>query len=463
MTMASFNSKKLCISLFAIVGSTFLFSCNKGGSDKKPNSEVASNGQTPSNPTTGDNVTEEVTNEEVQSEESMSKDGISSISVSLTGTSSSDNSLDDSSEGIAGLTDKSNSILNNDDSKDEVNIHSDYSEEEPKNNLNESLKAQLDSYQNLQLKLTPVCKENKLFANGKHNIPVKITLSYDDSGKRADLSNDIIKSIKQNIIFFNYKVKEKSVKKLDKVMYSSDTHTKCFGRDNVNLDADDLVYISSNEEINLIASLEYKKEAGGVLKSIPLDNVKKKDLFKIEILENPKLDVFTDSTHLLKAEKNSDVKVKIVKVTENKKLKNYKPFVLKSIAMSLSGNKNNVEIYNTNSENNNFEKLPSITYPSKTNHRVISDFTFINQGETKVNLEEIVTGLNSENFIFKESKDTLDLDAAKAKLPGFSENEFGFIIRVSDSQKTGLNANLEFKGEDAYGNEFTSSLNGEKW
>ena len=39
----------------------------------------------------------------------------------------------------------------------------------------------------------------------------------------------------------------------------------------------------------------------------------------------------------------------------------------------------------------------------------------------------------------------------------------GFIIKVSDSQKTGLKANLEFKGEDAYGNEFTSSLNGEKW
>ncbi|KAB8035607.1 hypothetical protein GCL60_17060 [Silvanigrella paludirubra] len=464
MTMISFNSKKLCISLFAIVGSTFLFSCNKGGSDKKPNSELASNGQNPSNPTTGDNVTDEGTSEEAQSEESVPKDGISSISISLTGNSSTDMSSDDSSEGSDVLSDKSKSILNNDDSEEEVTIQPDYFEVESENDLNESLvEAQLDNYQDLQLKLTPVCDENKLFNNKKHNIPVRVSLSYNDSGNRVELSDEVVRSIKRNINFSNYIDKKKAPEKLDNVMFSRNNFTKCFGQDNVNLDADDLVYISSDKEINLIASLDYKKEAGGVLKSIPLENVKKKDLFKIEILKNPKLDVFSDSTHLLKAENNSNVKVKIVKVTENKKLKNYKPFVLKSIAMSLSGNKNNVEIYNTNSENNNFEKLRSITYPSLTNHRVISDFTFINQGETKLNLDKIVTGLNDENFLFKDSKNTLDLEAAKSKLPAFSENEFGFIIRVSDSQKTGLKANLEFKGEDAYGNEFTSSLNGEKW
>ena len=120
MTMISFNSKKLCISLFAIVGSTFLFSCNKGGSDKKPNSELASNGQNPSNPTTGDNVTDEGTTEEAQSEESMPKDGISSISISLTGISSTDMSSDDSSEGSDVMSDKSKSILNNDDSDSNI-------------------------------------------------------------------------------------------------------------------------------------------------------------------------------------------------------------------------------------------------------------------------------------------------------------------------------------------------------
>ncbi len=475
MTTMSLNSKKICISLFAIVGSTLLFSCNNGSSDKKSNNEVAPNEQTPLNPPTNDSVTGESSSEEAALE---STDGISSFAITLneilsgeeeasSGISSSGISSSEGASGGSGFSynDLSEFVLKKEDVEEDVTIQPNYFEEDSKIAINKNLEdAQLDSYPDLKLKLTPVCKENKLFNNGKHNIPVRVTLSYNDNDQIVNLSDNVINSIKENIKFSNYIDKKKVPEKIDNVMYNRNEYTKCIGQDNVNLDANDLVFISSDKEMNLIASLDYKKENGGVLTSIPLEKVKKKDLFKIGVLKNPKLDVFNDSSHILRGEKNPNMKAKLVKISEDNSLINHRPFKLKSIAMSLSGLKNKVEIYNTNPLNNLFEKVNSVIYPSLDNHRVISDFSFIKQGESKSKLDELITDLSSNSYQLKDSsRNNLDLDAAKAKVPGFTENEFGFIIKVSDSLKTGLKANLEFKGEDVYGNEFISTISGEKW
>ena len=182
---------------------------------------------------------------------------------------------------------------------------------------------------------------------------------------------------------------------------------------------------------------------------------------KIKVLKSPSFDKYYKSEHLVKANESNN-KVKFVKITEKKDFKNYQPIKLKSISMSVKGSNDKVEVYKFNDIDNLLEKVNVLNYPIVDDkHREIKDFEIMNKN---LDLDLSMNEFSSLGYKFEDlNKNKLNLQTAKDKFASFAPNEFSFMIKVSNSDKTNLKAELEFKGEDAFGNTFESKIKNEDW
>lgn len=173
-------------------------------------------------------------------------------------------------------------------------------------------------------------------------------------------------------------------------------------------------------------------------------------------MKSPIFDKYYKSEHLVKAKEGNN-KLKFVKITEKEEFKNYQPIKLKSIQMSVKDSNDIVDLYTFNDNDNSLKKLNLINYPKVDDkHREIKDFEIISK---KSDLDLSMNELSSSGYSFED----LNIQTAKDKFASFAPNEFSFMIKVSNSDKRNLKAELKFKGEDAFGNTFESKIKDEVW
>ena len=457
--MMSGHSKKICLSILAIVGSSLLISCNKNSDSNTPNNNEKSSNEnnlpeliTPEVKPEQTEVVEVKPAEETETaaeSESDVEDGIKFVDFS------------DLKEGGFPLVDFSSLTPIEEEGTLNEEAHPDIVSETPVSSL-----SFLETLHDIKITLEPVCAQNILFKNAAHNIPVKVTVTHKDSNIDREFTSDEFQTIKRNLKFYNY-ISSSSSPEITDVALHSDEYSKCFKELSKDLSSPNYVFIPARSieayYVRLFASLNYS-ERQAVITSIPAKG-KKGDLLKIDLFENPfegraifkNNNVFVHASSLLKATSADGLeKTKVIKIEGNNKLSAHYPLTLDRVSLNNHGEKESLTVFSRSF--GSFSKVNEGEFSKIGTNRKLRDINFLDFGTTQTQL--------TANDHFDDIRDEeIEAKGKKSDITDFASTDFGFIVNMNldDKKQKSSKIDLNTTGYDVFGNRFETVIKEEKW
>nr|BFD32603.1 hypothetical protein GTC16762_22210 [Pigmentibacter ruber] len=437
------KNKLLSVSLIAVIGASFLASCNNKKSDSKDQNQQTSAPGGNGGAGTGA--------------------GAGSGSGSGSGAGTDGGAVDPSlvDDGIGA------DLANND-----LNI--DHLDEIEFNGLSGNIPQELADLVALKkitsIKLTHLCEDSKkdkkalgVYSNAKHNVPVQIKL-YDDTNSEILLSEAEAKTIKDNLAIDDTSRPEGLVK-LSPEEKTANNYTRCANgtvpklKNNFNV-----IYIkpktNDNKDINLYAALKIGEN--NTIFSVAKDGSQSPLLIPILVPKNEK-NIFDKFNHVFKVvDTTNNYKYKYISANYVGKHKSKEEINLTVNDISITDSEKPKNIASFNAQDAKLDKvIPSLANLKIGGTKELEALEFYNMNKPTMELFTTFSTIFANQAQF-EFKDGIKLDNLVFSLP--KEKNVGFLLKIknADSNKHS-EVKVKLTGEDSFGNPFTAVISDSKW
>ncbi|WGL59448.1 hypothetical protein QEJ31_13035 [Pigmentibacter sp. JX0631] len=319
------------------------------------------------------------------------------------------------------------------------------------------------------IKLAHLCEDSKkdkkalgVYSNTKHNVPIQIKL-YDDKNSEILLSEAEAKTIKDNLAIDDTS-RPNGLVKLSADEKVSNNYSRCANGTVPKLNNNfNVIYVkpktNDNKDINLYAALKIGDD--NTIFSVAKDGSQSPLLIPILVPKNEK-NIFDKFNHVFKVvDTSNNEKYKYISANYVGKHKNKEEVNLTVTDISITDSEKPKNTATFTAQLAKIDQdIPALTNLKIGGTKELAALELYNMNKPRMELFTAFSTLfNQTKFEFK---DGIKLDNLVDSLPKEKNVSFLLKIKNADSNKHS-EVKVKLTGEDSFGNQFTTVISDSKW